>query len=127
MTTRQNDPGSRRAALEGIPVKNPGVREKKQADDELMLIYSVQVKPWFSGIFKKVAGRESRIINRKLQLDSLGISVWHLLDGKRSVRQIISIFQKNNQLHAREAEVAVTQFLRELGQRSLIAIREEPK
>ncbi len=123
----QNNPESRQAALDGIPVKNPEVREQELAEDELLLTYSVRVKPIFSGIFKKLSGRESSVIHRKLQLDALGISVWNLLDGKRNVREIIGLFQNTHQLHAREAEVSVTQFLRELGRRELIAIQEKAK
>jgi hypothetical protein len=60
---------------------------------------------------------------RKLQLDSLGSFVWELLDGKRTVRQIAETLAQEFQLHPKEAEVSVTQFLRSLGQRGLIGLR----
>jgi hypothetical protein len=39
------------------------------------------------------------------------------------VRQLIDTFARTHQLEPREAEVAVTQFLRELGRRGLIGMR----
>jgi hypothetical protein len=53
----------------------------------------------------------------------LGTEVWGLIDGNRSVRRIIEIFAETHQLQIREAEVAVSQFIRLLGQRGLIGLR----
>jgi hypothetical protein len=61
-----------------------------------------------------------------LQLDALGTAVWELLDGRRSVQQIIERFADTYSLHAKEAEVSVSQFLRELGRRELIGLRQPP-
>jgi hypothetical protein len=49
--------------------------------------------------------------------------VWDLLDGVRSVRRIIEIFAASHQLPQREVEIAVTQFLRQLGRRGIIGFR----
>jgi hypothetical protein len=49
--------------------------------------------------------------------------VWNLMDGKRSVRQLVKIFAGTHRLEPREAEVSVTQFIRELGRRGLIGMR----
>ena len=64
-----------------------------------------------------------RIQTKKIQLDTLGTSVWEQMDGKRSIREIIQEFVRKHQLHPKEAEVAVTQFLRNLGKRGLIGIK----
>jgi len=52
----------------------------------------------------------------------VGTSVWDLVDGKRSVRMIIQIFAKAHRLENREAEVSVTSFIRQLGQRGLLGL-----
>lgn len=68
-------------------------------------------------------GKTPKPVRRKLQLDELGTWVWNCLDGHHSVEQIISKFAHVHQLHPKEAEVSVTQFLRALGQRGLIGMR----
>lgn len=124
--TTDNTEGSlsRQDALACIPVKNPQVQEEQFENGEIRLSYQVQVRPWFSGLFKKIANRESDIINRKLQLDALGRSVWHMIDGQRSVQGIISTFQADHQLTERESELSVTAFLKELGKRGLVLMKK---
>lgn len=60
---------------------------------------------------------------KKLQLDKLGSTVWDMLDGKRTVGEVIQSFISIQRLHPKEAAVAVTLFLRELGKRGLIGLR----
>jgi hypothetical protein len=60
---------------------------------------------------------------KKLHLDEMGTAVWDLMDGRRSVRRVIQGFATKYQLHLKEAEVAVTRFLRELGKRGLIGFK----
>lgn len=67
------------------------------------------------------AGPEQRF--KKLQLDMLGTEVWGEIDGKRSVRQIRDRFADRHRVARREAEIAVTQFLRDLGRRGIIGMR----
>jgi hypothetical protein len=67
-------------------------------------------------------GADGRI-EKKLQLDELGTQVWKLVDNRRTVREIVREFARSHQLMEKEAEVAVTRFLRELGKRGLIGLR----
>ena len=60
---------------------------------------------------------------KKTELDRLGSAVWRLVDGRRSVGRISRMFAKEHQLLEREAEVAVTQFIRQLGQRGVIGLK----
>lgn len=115
---------SRNYAFDCVPVKNPQVREEADEKGELRLVYQVQVRPWFQGVLKKIIRSESSIINRSLQLDPLGASVWQMIDGRQSVKKIIDEFQAIHQLNRREAEVSVTTFFKELGKRGLLAMRE---
>ena len=61
---------------------------------------------------------------RKLQLDILGTEVWDLVDGKSTVMEIIDLFAKLHQLYHKEAEISVIQFLRELGRRGIVGMKQ---
>ncbi len=113
---------SRSEALNRIPVKNVRITEDRLETGEVLIGYPVTIRPFFATWVKRFGGSEEQVQTKKLQLDTLGSSVWDLLDGKRSVRQLIQIFAETHQLQPREAEVAVTQFLRELGRRGLIGL-----
>ena len=113
---------SRAEALNRIPVKNIQITEERLDTGEVLIGYPVTIRPFFASLVKRFGGSEKQVQTKKLQLDTLGSSVWDLLDGKRSVRQLIQIFAETHQLQPREAEVAVTQFIRELGRRGLIGL-----
>lgn len=116
---------ARKSALDCVPVRNPEIREQKNEQGELCLTYQVRIRPWFQGIVPKFTGRSDDIIERKLQLDELGSAVWHTINGKQTVQEIIADFQATHKLHLREAEISVTAFLKELGKRGLIIMKEE--
>ena len=114
---------NRNEALECIPIKNDRVEESRQDNGELLLIYPIIIRPWLAGIFRKRGGENDRTIDKKLQLDALGTEVWGLMDGHTTVHDIIKRFASNHQIPQREAEVAVTRFLRDLGKRGLIGLQ----
>jgi hypothetical protein len=87
------------------------------------LTYQVQVKPWFQGIYQRFSSRRDTVMDRKLQLDALGTAVWRMIDGQRTVREIIDAFQTTHRVNRREAELSVSTFLKELGKRGLLAMR----
>ena len=110
-------------ALKCIPVKNTQIRETRLKTGNVLLSYPARIKPWIAGLIRRLGGVSERTRTKKLQLDAIGTDVWDLMDGKRSVRQIIRTFAEKYQLHPREAEVSVTRFLRELGKRSIIGLK----
>lgn len=114
---------SRAEALDRIPVKNRQISENQLESGEIVICYPVTMRPFFAGLAKRFGGQEVQTQMKKLQLDELGTSVWNLMDGNRSVRQLVNMFAETHQLETREAEVSVTQFVRELGRRGLIAMR----
>ena len=114
---------SRAEALERIAVKSTQITEARLVTGEIVISYPVTMRPFFAGLVKRFGGPEVQIRMKKLQLDELGTSVWDMIDGKFSVRKLVERFAKTHQLEAREAEVAVTQFIRELGRRGLIGLR----
>lgn len=116
---------SRERALACVPVRNPEIREQNNEQGELCLTYQVRIRPWFQGVVQKITGKSEDIIERKLQLDGLGSSVWKKIDGQRTVLEIIADFRALHKLNQREAEISVTTFLKELGKRGLIVMRGE--
>ncbi|HDZ20057.1 MAG TPA: PqqD family protein [Phycisphaerae bacterium] len=59
---------------------------------------------------------------RQIQLDAIGVELLDLCDGRRPIENIIEIFAANHKLTFREAQLPVTQYLRKLTQRGILAI-----
>jgi hypothetical protein len=61
-------------------------------------------------------------------LDALGTEVWNLCDGRRTVESIVDTFKDCHGLSFHEARVAVTEYLRVLVQRGVLAValRDKP-
>jgi hypothetical protein len=114
---------SRAAAMASVPLKNERVEEVQLESGDLLLTYPIPVRPWIEALIRRKGTAAADRQRKKLQLDTLGAAVWKLLDGHRSVRQVVDAFAGQYQLHSREAEVSVTQFLRELGKRGLIGLK----
>ncbi len=113
---------SRAAALKCTPVISSKVVEDRLESGAVIIRYPVTIRPFFATVVKRFGGPDDYVQTKTLELDKLGSSVWDLLDGKRSIRRLIQIFAETHQLQFREAEVAVTQFIRELGKRGLIGL-----
>ena len=113
---------SRTEALEYTPVKNRQISETRLESGGVIIEYPLAVRPWITFVARRLGANQSHKQTKKLQLDTMGTSVWDLVDGRRSVRTIVRIFAKAHRLENREAEVSVTSFLRQLGQRGLIGM-----
>jgi len=113
---------SREDALACRPIKNEQVREVRLEGGEVMLTFPLAPHPFFAGLYRRSGASPGRVLTKKLQLDRLGTSVWDLLDGQRTVRNVIDLFAEQYKLQRREAEVSVTQFLNSLGKRGLIGL-----
>ena len=59
---------------------------------------------------------------RRVQLDEAGTAVLALCDGQRNVEQVIESFAQEHKLSFRESQLAVTQFLRDLLRRGIVAM-----
>jgi len=114
---------SRSEALRYSPVKSNEVREFRLENDLVEIHYPTTIRPWIAGLIKRFGRPPENTRMKKLQLDELGTAVWEMLDGKRSVGQIVHAFAETHRLQPKEAEVAVTEFIRELGRRGLIGLR----
>ena len=113
---------TRTEAMACRPMKNMEVTEERLENDVVLLRYPVRIRPWMAAVSKRLGADPNRSSYRKLQLDVLGTEVWDLLDGRRTVGNLIERFAETHRLQHREAEVSVTRFLRELGRRGLIGL-----
>jgi hypothetical protein len=113
---------SRMEALEYTPVKSNQISEIRLESGEVVIEYPLIVRPWIAAVARHLSGAQDGKTTKKLQLDAMGTSVWDLVDGKRSVRMIVQTFAKTHRLENREAEVSVTSFIRQLGQRGLLGL-----
>jgi hypothetical protein len=120
----KSQPFSRTDALGCIPIRNPQVVENHLESGEMILSYPETVSPWFANILKRIKITPENRPMRKLQLDILGTSVWTLVDNNTTVMDIIASFAGRHQLYPKEAEISVIQFLRELGRRGIIGMKQ---
>ena len=113
---------SRDDAFGCTPVKNRHVRESRLESGEVVVHYPVAQHPWMAKLVRFLGKEAAAPRDGKLQLDALGTAVWDMIDGERSLRRVVAAFAASHQLEVREAEIAVTQFVRELGRRGLVGL-----
>ena len=113
----------RAEALACRPVRNREVREEKLESGDLLLTFPLLVRPWLTGLARALGLQDRQVLTRKLQLDEMGSLTWALMDGERSLADLVEIVSRKYRLQRRETEVAITTFLRELGRRGLIGFR----
>lgn len=124
MIFKKKDTPSKYDALLCIPEKNSIVKEDTLDSGDIILSYKSVYKPFFRKIQRLVRKNPDNTFKRKIQIDHLGVDVWSLIDGKKNVKAIIKEFSKLHTLNYKEAEISVTLFLRSLGEKGLIVIKE---
>jgi len=118
-----SEPSTRSEAFAYCPVKNQEVLEERLEGGVMVLTYPLVMRPWLAGVAQRLGLRSREPLTRRLQLDEMGSLTWSLLDGKRTVQDVVDFLSRRYKLNRREAEVATTGFLRELGKRGLIGLR----
>jgi len=113
---------SREDALGCRPIKNPEVIETRLDSGVVLLRYPMRIRPWIKALACRLGAGDPAPALRKLQLDILGTEVWNLMDGSRTVGDVIQVFARQYHLPYREAEMSVTLFIRHLGRRGLIGL-----
>ena len=117
-------PLTKSQALTLTPVKNIESTAETLESGNIIISYPVTMRPWMAKWIQRFKWSSAQVGSRQLQLDGLGTEVWKMIDGKRTVRNIVDTFAESHQLGGREAEMAVTQFLRDLGKRGLVGLQE---
>jgi len=59
--------------------------------------------------------------SRPVNLDMVGGKVWLMSDGTNTVDDMAAALEEDHKLHRREAEVSLTEFLKMLGKRNMVA------
>lgn len=114
---------SREAALGLTPVPHQDVLAEDLPGGDVMLVYPLRWRPWMTQLAQRLGGGTSAPPMRRIQLDEMGSRTWRLMDGRRSVREIAHALSGRYRLPREEAEMAVSQFIRELGRRGLVGLR----
>ena len=119
----KGEPTTRAEAFAHCPVKNREVQEEELEGGAIVLTYPLVIRPWLAGVAQRLGLQSGEPLTRRLQLDEMGSLTWSLLNGKRTVQDVVDFLCRRYKLNRREAEVATTGFLRELGKRGLIGFR----
>ena len=113
---------TRDQALACTPVRNDIVSWEVLDSGLIRIEYVLVLKPLLKSISERFGGARDELPTRKLELDALGSQVWQMIDGSRTTAQLIEEFAGLQKISNQEAEQSITQFLRELGKRGLIAL-----
>jgi len=113
----------RARALACVPEKNPLVKESKHGGLP-RITYPQPTGRLVKRLMAAFGRAPETVFSRTLELDEMGAVVWRLIDGKRPVSAIVRAFADRHGLQQSEAEASVTAFLRELGRRGIILIRD---
>ena len=114
----------RTRALDMVPVRNRSVEQTATEDGLVRLSYPLAIKPWFGKLADSVGLWDKRPMIKQLELDEMGSFTWNLIDGQRSVREVARAFADRYQVQPREAELSVTAFIKTIGQRGLIGLKD---
>jgi hypothetical protein len=115
---------TREAALRCVPVKSSDVQEMRLENGTLRLCYPLRVKPWLAELRRRFGPPQAAPLEKQLELDELGTLTWDLMDGTLRFTDIVRRFSRQTRVHPKEAEAAVAQFIRELGKRGLIGLKQ---
>lgn len=109
-------------ALACVPTQNTTAQWQKLENGDILFTYPLPLNRFFLALHRKFSNNSVELPTKKLQLDQMGSFVWQLIDGKKTVKEIILIFAKEYKVTNQEAETAVTKFLKILGLRGFIAL-----
>jgi len=113
---------SRTESLACIPRKNDEINWQELENGNILFTYAIPLSRFFTALHQKFSKNKAETPTKKLQLDQMGSFVWHLIDGKNTVKDIIKRFAKDYKVTSQEAETAVAAFLKTLGQRGFIGL-----
>lgn len=111
--------GEWRDMLKAVPAKNSAAQVVKDTK-EAVSVSVKNKKP--SYMFPPISWFVPYKPLITIELDAIGSKLWHCCDGKTSVEDICDIFSQNYGLSFHEAKTAVTDYLRKLIQRGILAI-----
>ena len=111
-------PASWAGLLRARPVRNAAVEIERAETGVYLRIANVR-PAWHRAPVSWVVPWRS---HKRLALDALGAEIWRRCDGKTAVLELVHDFAKEHRVTFHEARVAVSQYLRTLIERGLIAM-----
>lgn len=114
----------RKDALAIVPVRHPLVKWER-AEGEVTLSIPMRddrIARAVKSIIKTLRMAKELPECRQLGLDEVGLDVWELCDGVRTIDGIVQSVTGEYKLTRREAEASVTMFLQTLAKKNLIGL-----
>ncbi|MCK5527274.1 MAG: PqqD family protein [Candidatus Latescibacteria bacterium] len=105
------------------PIRNELVHWERDDNGEVLITLTRQTG-WKINLLAKIFYVPKE---RKIGLDEIGSQVWEMCDGKHTVDRMIRRLAQTHQLNRREAEVALTTYLRQLGKKRLVGFAVSKK
>jgi len=115
MSGKKKPAFTRQTALNGRPLRLP-VNRQEMKDGKLYLTVNLPRPRW-----QQWLGADP-LCNRTFGLDAYGQEVYRRCDGEKTVSKIIEQFSDDHRISIPEAETAVTEFLKTLMNKGLIAM-----
>jgi len=114
---------TRRDILDSRPVRNPQIKWEKGKSGDVRITLPLR-RTWWVKILSRIffAPRE-----RILSLDEIGTRVWNLIDGNRTVEEIIQSLCQELNMNRREIETSLLHYLKQLATRGLVGFAIEKK
>ena len=112
-------PQSRTDALKAVPVPAPGVRASVTPEGLVRITHPAVLRPWLTRLLPKGLAAPMRT----LELDAMGTFVWNRVDGATTVADLARCVAAHYSCLPAEAEQAVALFVKQLGQRGILALR----
>ena len=104
--------------LDAVPVANQSVKTQ-QHGKALELVVPLRQRRWMGPPLSWFLPFRKE---RRFALDEVGQHVWRSCNGRRTTEQIIERFASRYNVRFHDARVPVTQFLRTLVERNLVAL-----
>ncbi|MBI3946197.1 MAG: PqqD family protein [Armatimonadetes bacterium] len=118
MLRRKKDPQlTRQQAMRSRPVRN-SLLEWEEGEEGKVVITIPRREGWMArvaNLFFFIPGTRQLVLD-----DEVGSAVWMICDGEHTISGIVEYLCRNYKLTRKEAEVSVTEFLRQLGRRHLV-------
>lgn len=110
-----------RRALAATPVQNRAVEMLSGEGEPLLIGVRLERPRWL--IPPLTWFMQPRQL-RRMALDPLGAQVWRWCDGSRTVEGVVDLFAREYGYSFHEARIAVTEYIKALVQRGILAIGE---
>ena len=103
-------------------VRNPQAQEKDLPEGRIELSLPYR-KPWVVRIFSR---KDRKIFLRRFELDEMGADLWHLIDDKRTVADLVEHLTRTRSLDPQQARESMISYVHMLMTRGLVGLVVQP-